>query len=196
MKTEETQTTTSTTTQVGARTVLESLLLASEEPLSEAELIALLPEFDEGAIRKAIAQMRIDFSGIATGIHMADVAGGLQLRTNPEVHDYVLRLFEAKPSKLSKAAMETLAIVAYRQPVTRAQIDEIRGVDSTGVVKKLTELELVVVVGKMDDIGRPNLYGTTNRFLEFFGLNHLADLPLLDDLEFESLDLALFGEEE
>lgn len=179
------------------RAQLEAVFFAADEPLSRESLHKIFDTVEHEVLERTISQMKLDFSGSDRGVHLVEVAGGLQLRTNPEFKDVVLRLFDAKPVKLSRAALETLAIVAYRQPVTRASIDEIRGVDSAGVVKKLSELELIAVVGKMDDIGRPNLYGTTPRFLEFFGLSALTDLPTLDEfnVDFEILG-DIFGIEE
>lgn len=171
------------------RAVLEAMLFAADEPLDVGALLTALPEVREDALRRALAQMTLEWTGEGRGIHLYEVAGGYQLRTNPSFHQEVAGLFEAKPTKLSRAAMETLAIVAYRQPVTKAIVDEIRGVDCGGVLRSLTEFELVAVIGKADDIGRPNLYGTTRRFLEFFGLGSLTDLPTLEEFEIDALEL-------
>src|SRR5690606_31869601 len=111
------------------------------------------------------------------GIVLAQVAGGFQFRTHPENAIWVQKMLQVKPAKLSRTQIETLAIVAYRQPVTRPEIDDIRGVDSGAVLKSLLERELIQIVGKKDEPGRPLLYGTTVRFLEFFNLRTLRDLP-------------------
>jgi len=177
--------------EIQLRAALEAVLFTAEEPLTRDHLIRIFEDVPQEDLERTIGQLKLDFAGSGTGIHLKEVAGGLQFRTNPEFNTHVLRLFEAKPVKLSRAALETLAIVAYRQPVTRATVDEIRGVDSAGIMKRLAELELIAVVGRMDDIGRPNLYGTAQRFLEFFGLSALTDLPTLDEF---NIDLELLGD--
>ncbi len=174
---------------VGLRAMLEAMFFAADEPLTLSNLLTALPEVGEGTLRRLLGQMVLEWTGDARGIHLQEIAGGYQLRTNPTYHEQVSRLFESKPTKLSRAAMETLAIIAYRQPVTKAVVDEIRGVDCGGVIRSLTDFELVAVLGKADDIGRPNLYGTTRRFLEFFGLASLTDLPTLEDFEIDALEL-------
>jgi segregation and condensation protein B len=173
------------------RAALEAVFFAADEPLSRDHLHTIFPDETQERIERTVRQMALDFAGEHRGFHLAEVGGGFQFRTNPDFNSQVLRLFEAKPVRLSRAALETLAIVAYRQPVTRATVDEIRGVDSAGIIKRLSELELITVVGRMDDIGRPNLFGTTQRFLEFFGLKALTDLPTLDEF---NIDLEILGE--
>lgn len=169
------------------RAVLESLLLAAEEPVEPARFAQVLPDVAPDLIRDVLEELTLELAGTLRGIHLTKIGGGYQLRTNP-AHGALLReFFASKPTRLSRAAMETLAIVAYRQPVTRAAIEEIRGVSSSGVLQTLQEVALVTVIGQLDDIGRPNLYGTTDRFLAFFGLENLADLPVLDSEEWESL---------
>lgn len=178
---------------------LEAVFFAADEPLDFSDLSAIFDVIPEPALDTALRQLRLEWSGAARGVHLVEVAGGWQFRTNPECNTTVLKLYEEKPTRLSKAALETLAIVAYRQPVTRAVVDEIRGVDSSGMLRKLCDLELTVVLGKMDDIGRPNLYGTDRRFLEFFGLSSLEQLPTLDqfDVDIDDLeDSPLIDEEE
>lgn len=171
------------------RAALEAILFAADEPLPMAVILAAIPRATEGVVRRMLGQMQLEWSGDARGIWLKEVAGGFQLRTNPAYNEPVLGLFQAKPSKLSRAAMETLAIVAYRQPVTKSVVDEIRGVDCGAVLRSLTDFELIAVIGKADDIGRPNLYGTTRRFLEFFGLGSLTELPTLEDFEVDALEL-------
>jgi segregation and condensation protein B len=171
------------------RAALEAVFFAADEPLSRSALAKVLPDTPESLLDRALRQLELEFAGPMRGIHLALVAGGWQFRTNPDLQQEVLRLFESRPTRLSKAALETLAIVAYRQPVTRAIVEEIRGVDCGGVLKTLQDYGLATVVGKMDDIGRPNLYGTTDRFLEFFGLGTLEDLPTLEQFEVDSLEL-------
>lgn len=171
------------------RSALEAVFFAADDPLSRNQIAKVLPDVPEGLLDRALRQLELDFAGPMRGIHLSLVAGGWQFRTNPDLQAPVLRLFEARPTRLSKAALETLAIVAYRQPVTRAIVEEIRGVDCGGVLRTLQDYGLVTVVGKMDDLGRPNLYGTTDRFLEFFGLAALDALPTLENFEVDSLEL-------
>lgn len=171
------------------RAGLEAVLFAADDPLPMQAFLDAMPQAREGTVRRVLGQMRLEWAGEARGIHLAEVAGGFQLRTNPSFNQVVMQLFQTKPTKLSRAAMETLAIVAYRQPVTKAVVDEIRGVDCGGVLRSLTDFELVAVIGKADDIGKPNLYGTTRRFLEFFGLGSLTDLPTLEDFDVDALEL-------
>lgn len=167
--------------------ILEALLLASETPLPPARLPELIPNASPQTIQRALAELREIFSSPARGIHLFHVADGLQLRTNPDFAHYIRNMFQSKPVRLSRPALETLAIVAYRQPITRAQIEEIRGVDSSGVLRTLIEHALVESVGRLDDIGKPWLYGTTRRFLEFFGLENIAQLPTLEQNEVDAL---------
>lgn len=160
------------------RAQVEALLLVAETPLS-VERLALVLEHDEALVARALELLRAEFCGEQRGIHLQEVGGGFQLRSNPRFGQLVLDLYEDRPARLTRAALEALAIVAYRQPVTRAQVEAVRGVDSSGVLRRLVELELIESVGRADDLGRPHLYGTTPRFLEFFGLSSLEELPML-----------------
>ena len=168
--------------------IVEALLLASEEPLTRNHIEKALPEASQGDINRAIEALKLEYTGGFRGIHLAEVAGGLEFRTNPDFKDHILEMYESRPTKLSRAAMETLAIVAYQQPLTRAEVEEIRGVDCSGVIRTLQDYDLVKTVGRLDDLGRPHIYGTTERFLEFFSLESLEELPMLDEEEMESLD--------
>lgn len=167
--------------------VLESLMLASDSPLPFTRFVELLPEATEDTIQQALSHLQEFYSGPGRGIHLTEVAGGYALRTNPAHGPYVRGLYESRPQRLSRAAMETLAIIAYRQPITRAEIEEIRGVDTSGVVRTLVEYGLIHVIGRLDDVGKPNLYATTRRFLEFFGLHSITDLPTLEDGEMATI---------
>lgn len=177
-----------------AKAAIEALLLASSAPLSRQTLADCLPEEARPLINGALEALRLDYQGPARGIHLVEVAGGFQLRTNPDFRESVKRMFQATPRKLSRAALEALAIVAYRQPLTRAEVDEIRGVDSAGVLRTLEEHDLIHTIGRLDDLGRPHIWGTTPRFLEFFGLDSLSDLPTLSESELQALD-ELYAEE-
>lgn len=162
-------------------------MLAAENPVPASRLESTLHEATPEAIGDALRSLQLEYAGDGRGIHLVEIAGGYQLRTNPDFGDHVRTFFESRPVRLSRAAMETLAIIAYRQPLTRAGIEEIRGVNCSGVLKTLRECDLVDIIGRLDDIGKPHIYGTTERFLEFFGLADLADLPTLEESELEAL---------
>jgi segregation and condensation protein B len=159
------------------QSIVESLLFASDKPLSLKQLGELLGESELARVRAAVAAVEQSYQ--TRGFQLHQVAGGYQFRTNPENANWVQKLLAQKPVKLSRALLETLAIVAYRQPITRPEIDEIRGVDSGGTLKTLMERSLARILGKKEEPGRPMLYGTTREFLEFFNLGDLKDLPTL-----------------
>ncbi len=169
------------------RAILESLLLAAREPVPLERLQTVLDDIEPGTVLEALRSLEFEYAGPARGIHLVRVAGGYQFRTNPDFGDRIRIFLESEPVRLSPAAMETLAIIAYRQPLTRAEIEEIRGVNSSGVLNTLREYQLVETIGRLDDIGKPHIYGTTDRFLAFFGLDDLSDLPTLDESEMQSL---------
>jgi segregation and condensation protein B len=157
--------------------IIESLLFASDRPLTLAELKRHVGERDSGKLTAAIEDLRARRA--ESGVQVVQVAGGYQLRTNPENVAWVSRILAGKPPRLSRAMLETLAIVAYRQPITRPEIDEIRGVDCGPVLKTLLERGLVRMIGKKEEVGRPILYGTTPEFLRTFSLRDLTELPTL-----------------
>lgn len=163
--------------------MVEALLFASDSPLSAVELARADESLDEEQVEMAIAELRSEYDreGRAFGIFQA--AGGYQVLTRPE-YAPVLERFDSvpHPSRLSNPALETLAIIAYRQPIGRAEVEEIRGVGAGGMLKTLQERELIEVVGRAEGLGRPLLYGTTRRFLDHFGFQSLTDLPRPEDL--------------
>jgi segregation and condensation protein B len=161
-----------------ARTVIESLLFLAEKPLAVEEL-RLATGLEVERIAKALDQLSGQYREGLSGIVLHEVAGGWQLRTSPLNSDYARRFLQVKPQRLTRAALETLAIVAYRQPVTRPEVEDVRGVDCGAVLKALLERRLVKILGKKEEPGRPILYGTTREFLEFFALKDLASLPTL-----------------
>ncbi|MFT3767231.1 MAG: SMC-Scp complex subunit ScpB [Minicystis sp.] len=165
------------------RGVLEALIFASEHPLPAKEL-ARLAKADLKVVKTLLAEMVEEYH--TRGFRLDEVAGGYVFRTSPLFAPFVREQVAKKPVKMTRAQIETLAIVAYRQPITRPEIDEVRGVDSGAVLKSLLERDLVRILGKKDEPGRPMLYGTTGSFLEFFGLRALGDLPTLR--EFTELD--------
>ncbi|HEX3901531.1 MAG TPA: SMC-Scp complex subunit ScpB [Polyangia bacterium] len=157
--------------------IIESLLFASDRPLTLSELKRLVGERDGGKLTAALEELRARRE--ETGVQVIQAAGGWHLRTNPENVAWVSRVLAGKPPRLSRAMLETLAIVAYRQPITRPEIDEIRGVDCGPVLKTLLERGLVRMIGKKEEVGRPILYGTTPEFLRTFSLRDLNELPTL-----------------
>lgn len=166
------------------KSVIESVLFVSDRPVSPKDIADILGEgFDTKSVRKYLEEMMQHYESQKGGILLREVAGGFQLYTNPENAEYLKKLIDIKPFRLSRAALETLAIVAYRQPVTKAEIEDIRGVDSSGALRVLIERKLVKIIGKKDEPGRPFLYGTTKEFLEFFDLKSLGELPTLKDLD-------------
>lgn len=162
--------------------IVEALVFASPEPLTPKMLFTLLADEPKEDVQAALDSLtrRYEQPG---GLHLAQVAGGYQITTRPELHDWVRRLFhERSTQKLSVAALETLSVIAYRQPVTAAEVNEIRGVNASGVLSTLLERHLIKIVGRRNVVGRPFLYGTTREFLIRFGLKDLADLPKMEDM--------------
>jgi segregation and condensation protein B len=164
------------------RAVLESLLFAAGEPVSLARLAAVLEPVPKEAIRAALAELKAGFYREGRGVMLDEVAGGFQLRTPKEHALYVRKLLAARPPRLSRPMMETVAIIAYRQPITRPEIEQLRGVDSGAVLETLTERRLVKIAGRKEAPGRPIMYATTAEFLQTFGLKDLEALPDLSEL--------------
>jgi segregation and condensation protein B len=164
------------------KAIVEALIFASPEPVTIKSLAKLLDTEPKEEIAAAIEALRQDYDRPG-GLMFVEVAGGYQIVTRPEFHEWVRRLFhERTTQKLSVASLETLAVIAYRQPVTAPEISEIRGVNAAGVLGTLVERHLVKVVGRKPVVGRPFLYGTTREFLDRFGLNDLTDLPKVEDM--------------
>jgi len=163
--------------------IVESLLFVYDQPLSLDRLATLLEEHERGDIRLALDDLMADYASAGRGIVLAQVAGGYQLRSRPENADYIRRLTKSRGVKFSQSALETLSIIAYRQPITRAEVEYLRGVDSGGVLKSLLEKKLLRILGKKDVPGKPLIYGTTREFLELFGLKDLASLPTLKEIQ-------------
>ena len=165
------------------KTIIESLLFVSDAPVTLDRLCAILEEHDRADIREALARLRDDYDMGERGICLAEVADGYQLRSIPENADYIRRLSRSKTFRFSPSSMETLAIIAYRQPITRAEVEYLRGVDCGGVLKTLLDRKLVRILGKKDIPGKPLIYGTTREFLEVFSLKNLASLPTLKEIQ-------------
>ena len=163
--------------------LLEAALFASPRPIATEELAALDPEASPAALQSALDELREHYDVDGHGVELVEVGGGWQILTRPEYTEAIERAQMAvRPQRLSPAALETLAIIAYRQPIGRAEISEIRGVDVGAVIKGLHERGLIDVVGRAEGLGRPLLYGTTGLFLEQFALRHLGELPRVDEL--------------
>jgi segregation and condensation protein B len=178
-----------------AAAVVEALLFAAEKPVDVAQLAettGFARELIEGAIA-ALAQRYAPGSG---GIVLVDLGGRWQFRTDPQVGAYVRRMLQVKPMRLTRAALETLAIVAYRQPITRPEMEDLRGVDCGAVTRALLERKLIRILGKKDEPGRPLLYGTTREFLELFNLRDLTQLPTLREFHELSEESRKIVEEE
>ena len=180
------------------KSIVEALIFASPEPVTIKTLTKLLDTEPKEEIVAAIETLKVDYQRDG-GLTLVEVAGGYQIVTRVELHEWVRRLFhERTTQKLSVASLETLAVIAYKQPVTAPEISEIRGVNTSGVLGTLVERRLVRVAGRKQVVGRPFLYGTTREFLDRFGLNDLADLPKVEDMsELLGFDLpSVVGEPE
>ncbi len=161
--------------------IVEALLFSSDEPLPAAKIAQILGIGDSADIKKHVQSLNERFEAGGSSFHIAEIAKGYQMLTHPEYHPWVGKLRKARAeSRLSGAAVETLAIVAYRQPALRVDIEAIRGVAVGDLLVRLRDVNLVRIVGRADEVGRPLLYGTTKKFLEVFGLASLKDLPKLD----------------
>ncbi len=166
-----------------AASILESLLLVSGEPLSFDKVGQLLGGLSKAEVREVLGILRTKYPADVSGILVEEVARGLQLRTNPANQEHVRKLFDTKPPRFSRAALETLAIIAYKQPLTRQEVEQIRGVDCAGSIRTLMDRRLIKVVGKKDVPGKPFLFSTTREFMEVFGLGALSDLPSMREIE-------------
>lgn len=163
--------------------LLEAALFASARPIPADELATLDPEWSPAAVAAALDELREHYDVDGHGVELAEIGGGWQILTRAEYTEAIERAqLAARPQRLSAAALETLAIIAYRQPIGRAEIEEIRGVAVGGVLKSLHERGLIDVTGRAEGMGRPLLYGTTPLFLEHFALRHLEELPRADEL--------------
>jgi segregation and condensation protein B len=162
----------------------EALLFVSHDPLSLEKLTSVLDGVPKPVIKSAIQELQAEYEEAGRGLKIMEVAGGYVMVTRPELSMYIKRLTKAKPfSKVSRSALETLAIVSYKQPITRADIERIRGVETSGVLRTLLDQKLIRIVGRQDIPGRPILYGTGKQFLQRFGLRDLRDLPPLKELK-------------
>ncbi len=161
---------------------IECIIFVSEKPVSPKELLRIFPELDREELKHCLDELIAEWNEFKRGFGLQEVAGGLQFRTSPDYSDIIVQFKESKPFRLSRAALEVLSIIAYKQPITKIEIEQIRGVDSTGVIGLLLDKHLIEMQGRKEIIGRPFLYGTTQEFLETFSLRSLKDLPTLKEL--------------
>jgi segregation and condensation protein B len=163
--------------------IIEALIYVSDEPLSAKTIADVLKE-DEPTIALAIATLVEEFNARGSGLHLREVAGGWQFATRPEYHEHVRAFLKSRPSaKLSLASLETLAVIAYKQPITVPEILDIRGVQSPSSIKTLLDKKLIVAKGRKETVGRPMMYGTSKEFLIQFGLKDLSELPSIEDFQ-------------
>ena len=163
--------------------VVEAVLFASDEPLTAAEIARADESLDEDRVEAALAALAATYDDSGRAFELREVAGGFQVLTRPEFAPYLERFDTvAKPTRLSGPALEALAIVAYRQPISRIEVEYVRGVNSSGVLRTLLDRELIHVAGRGEGVGRPVLYGTTRRFMEHFGFASIDDLPRPEEL--------------
>jgi len=164
------------------KAILEALIFASPEPLTPKAIFKLLDNEPKEDVLAALASLKDEYTRPG-GLQLVEVAGGYQIATRPDLHDWVRRLFhERTTQRLTVQGLETLAVIAYRQPITALEINEVRGVNTSGVLNTLLERHLVKIVGRKQVVGRPFLYATTKEFLIRFGLNDLSDLPKVEDM--------------
>jgi segregation and condensation protein B len=165
------------------KSIVESLLFVAEGPLTIQRLGEVLEDVEREDLRSTLDELQAELESSRRGVRLVEVAGGYQLRTAKVNADWVKKLLGGRPARMGRATLETLAIIAYRQPITRAEIEAIRGVDVDGVLNTLLDRSLIRAVARKDVPGRPFLYGTTPEFLQLFNLKDLAHLPTLKEME-------------
>jgi segregation and condensation protein B len=166
------------------RTILEALLMASDAPLQVGRLLPALDGAGARDVRAYIDELNADYAGTGRAFRIAEVAGGFQFAVERRYAPFVRRLFRDRaPIRLSQAALETLAVIAFKQPITKAEVEAVRGVGVDWVIRTLLEHNLIRIAGRSEGVGRPLLYGTTREFLRHFGLKTMADLPKLKELD-------------
>jgi len=163
--------------------IVEALLFSSDKPLSVKEIKDCVPDAEKSDIKNSLKILQHDYDSLERSFSLKEVAGGYQFRSRPEYGSYILRMYQKTPNRLSKAAIETLAIIAYKQPVIRQEVERLRGVDVGGILRTLMEKGLIKIMGRKELPGRPLIYGTTKRFLEVFDLKDLSSLPKLKEIK-------------
>ncbi len=163
--------------------IIEALLFVADEPLSAGKIARSVTGIDGHQVRQLVGELTTEYEREGRAFTVEELAGGFRMITRPQFHPYLKVLFrQPREARLSLAALETLAIVAYKQPINRAEIEAIRGVDSSSPLQTLLEHRLARIVGRSEELGRPFLYGTTKQFLEHFGLKSIGDLPQVQEL--------------
>jgi segregation and condensation protein B len=165
------------------KTIIEALIFASDNPLSADRMAEIIPDVKNDEINRLIRELMREYEERRGGLYIQEVAGGFQFRSRENLGSWINRMKGGKSLMLSPAAMETLAVVAYRQPVVKAEIDRVRGVDVSGSLRGLLEKKFVRIMGRKDVPGKPIIYGTTKKFLEVFNLKDLSELPTLRELK-------------
>lgn len=169
--------------QVDPKRIVEAVLMAAESPLTPGKIASIVGSGSGRDAKKHIESLNADYDELSLSFRIEEVAGGFQILTRPEYNTWLTKLLRVRQeTKLTPAAMETLAIIAYKQPCTRAEVEAIRGVAAGDMINRLREMNVVKIAGRAEDLGRPLLYGTTRRFLEVFGLPSLEDLPQVEAL--------------
>ena len=174
--------------------IIESLLFVAEGPLTVDKIKRITAQTETREINNALADLSAEYDARPGGFYLDEVAGGFQIRTRPEYNEWIRKLIQPRPLRLSKAALETLVIIAYKQPIIRSDIEHLRGVDCGGVLRVLLERKLIRVLGRREIAGRPLIYATTKHFLEVFDLKNLKDLPTPKEIEELGASLTDSGE--
>jgi segregation and condensation protein B len=170
--------------------IVESMLYAAEKPLSAREIHSIIPDAKIPGIKSALKVLQYEYEAMGRSFSLREVANGYQFRSRSEYGAYIMKMLQRSPNRLSRASMETLAIIAYKQPILRQEIERLRGVDVGGIVRALLEKDLIRVMGRKNLPGRPLIYGTTKKFLEVFDLKDIESLPKLKEFN------ALGGQDE
>jgi len=172
------------------KSLLEALIFVSPAPIGIKKILEVVGDsFPKKDVEAALSQLLKEYETPERGLYLQEVADGFQFRTKPRFSEWIKRLKKISPARLSKASLETLAIIAYKQPATRGEVERLRGVEVDGIIRTLLEKNLIHIVGRKEVPGRPILYGTTHRFLELFELKNLSSLPTLEEIKALNADL-------
>ena len=163
--------------------IIEALLFTSVKPLSDKDIRACIPEESQARILEALSDLKAEYEDMDRSFVIREVAQRFQVRTRAEYAPYILQMFKTSPTRLSKAALETLSIIAYKQPILRQEVERLRGVDVGGIIRTLLEKDLIKIMGRKNLPGRPLIYGTTKKFLEVFDLKSIDSLPKLKEVK-------------
>lgn len=180
------------------KAIIESLLFVSSEPISVEKISEIVDEKDKKEIRTKISELQMEYETTGRAIAILEIAGGFQMVTRPQYAEYIKKLYKSKIiARLSRPALETISIISYKQPITRLEIESIRGVNSGAVIQTLLERKLIKIRGRKEGLGRPLLYGTTSEFLQYFGLKDLTEMPKIEEIpDLVSEDTVIKGKEE